>query len=202
MTVYYEYLPIRLRSHLIHWKYYVTNHEWLTDEQKYFALIFFKALKRLNKDELIFLKEKFYTDNPSKRNQRTGLVESYKPYSDKVMADQMGIETKDYTARRLQIEAKLKAIMKEVHKEQNKGILEELDEFTLKLGNLYLKSFEIHSIGAVSPDFIFTQDGKRAKVFQKDDPIEKELVRALKLEREPIKDNYVYFESYVMYDIW
>lgn len=198
MTVFYKDFPVRLKWYLIHWKYYVTNHEWLSDNEKYIALIFFKALKQLNKDELIFLKEKYYTDVPSKRNQRTGFIESYKPYSDKAMADKMGIETKDYTAQRLQIEAKLTAIIKTIHKEQNKEILEKLDEFTLKLGKLYLKSFEIDSIGAISPDYVFTQDGKRAKVFKAGDPIEKELVRKLKLEREPMKDEYFYYKNYVM----
>lgn len=197
MTVYYKDFPVRLKWYLIHWKYYVINHEWLSDNAKYIALIFFKALKQLNKDELIFLKEKYYTDVPSKRNQRTGFIESYKPYSDKAMADKMGIETKDYTAQRLQIEAKLTAIIKTIHKEQNKEILEKLDEFTLKLGKLYLKSFEIDSIGAISPDYVFTQDGKRARVFKAGDPIEKELVRKLKLEREPIKDEYFYYRNYV-----
>lgn len=197
MTVYYKDFPVRLKWYLIHWKYYVTNHEWLSDNEKYIALIFFKALKRLNKDELIFLKEKYYTDVPSKRNPRTGFIESYKPYSDKAMADKMGIETKDYTVQRLQIEAKLTAIIKTIHKEQNKEILEKLDEFTLKLGKLYLKSFEIDSIGAISPDYVFTQDGKRAHVFKAGDPIEKELVRKLKLEREPMKDEYFYYKNYV-----
>ena len=198
MTVYYKDFPIRLKWYLIHWKYYVTNHEWLSDNEKYIALIFFKALKQLNKDELIFLKEKYYTDVPSKRNQRTGFIESYKPYSDKAMADKLAVETNDYTAQRLQIEAKLTAIIKTIHKEQNKEILKKLDEFTLKLGKLYLKSFEIDSIGAISPDYVFTQDGKRAKVFKAGDPIERELVRKLKLEREPIKDEYFYYRNYVM----
>ena len=197
MTVYYEDLPIRLKWYLVHWKYYVTNHEWLSDNEKYIALIFFKSLKQLNKDELIFLKEKYYTDVSSKRNPRTGLIESYKQHSDDTMANKMAMKLKDYKAQRIMIESKLKAIMKEVHKEQNKGILEELDEFTLKLGNLYLKSFEIDSIGAISPDYVFTQDGKRAKVFKAGDPIEKELVRKLKLEREPIKDEYFYYKNYV-----
>lgn len=65
---------------------------------------------------------------------------------------------------------------------------------------MYLKSFEIDSIGTISPYFIFTQDGKREKVFQKNEPVEKYLIRTLKLEREAIKDDYFYLKSYAILD--
>jgi|GEM_PF-1224249 len=199
MSGYFKRSPIRLKWYLSHWKGYVVNHEWLNEREKYHAVIFFKALKRLDQDELIFLQNKYYTNVPSKSNIETDLIETYKQHSDETMANQLGMDVKAYREKRVRLEGKLKRIVAEVQKEQNLLIANESEEFKLKVGQFYLKSYEVGFMGKLSADYTFTQDGRIAKVFQKDDPLAEEFVSRLKMEKEPVKDDK---EDYFFYPIY
>ncbi|MGM0259663.1 hypothetical protein [Enterococcus sp. AZ102] len=189
MSTYYKKSPIRLKWYLSHWKGYVVNREWLSERERYFAVIFFKSLKRLDQEELIFLKEKYYTDIPSKSNIETDLIETYKQHSDETMANQLGMDVKDYREKRVRLENKLKRIIEEVQQEQNLLITNEAEEFTLKAGKLYLKSYDMSFLGRISPDYVLTQDGKQAKIFHKDDESVDEFIFKLGMEKEPIKES-------------
>lgn len=189
MSTFFKKSPIRLKWYLSHWKGYVINREHLSERERYFAVIFFKSLKRLDHEEFMFLKEKYYTDIPSKSNIETDLIETYKQHSDETMANKLGIKVNDYKIKRIRLENKLKRIIEEVQKEQNLLITNEAEEITLKAGNLYLKSYDKSFLGRISPDYVLTQDGNQAKVFHKDDPLVEAFIFRLGMEKEPVKES-------------
>lgn len=196
-------MPIRLKWFFAHWKGYVVNREWLSERERYAALIFFKGLKQLDQEELIFLREKYYTDRPAQENFSTGISKTYLQYSDEVMAMKSDMSIREYRKKRVRIEKKLEMVLHKVKEEQKEYVTNQAEEFKLKAGKLYLKSFQLSVLGRVLPEYVLTQDGTQAKVFQKDDELARRFVSKLGMEKEPIKENrYDYdYECIVNWEI-
>lgn len=184
----YSDMPIRLKWFFAHWKGYVINREYLSERERYAALIFFKGLKQLDQEELTLLKEKYYTDRPAQANFITGISKTYLQYSDEVMAMKLDMSIRDYRMKRIKIEKKLEMILHKAKQEQKEYLSNQAEEFTLKTGRLYLKSFEVTLLGRILPDYILTQDGRQAKVFHKDDKLAKDFIYRLGMEKEPVKE--------------
>ncbi|HPR80868.1 MAG TPA: hypothetical protein PK268_03030 [Enterococcus sp.] len=79
-------------------------------------------------------------------------------------------------------------ILQKVKQEQKEYLSNQAEEFTLKTGRLYLKSFEVTALGRILPDYVLTQDGRQAKVFHKDDKLAKDFIYRLGMEKEPVKE--------------
>lgn len=164
-------------------------HYWEMNPDLKEAKAFLKALGELEREEIIFLSEKYY------QGEECATVATRKPISDKVMAERNGTETKRYTAKRQAIERKFMKHFKVywkmfVEKEEAQAI-QEAKEFVLCLGKFYLKDFSLLLGDYIDKEaLVFTLYKDSAKVFTKrDEAIMNEFVRWYGLEKKlPVKN--------------
>lgn len=172
----------------------------LTEWDTKAATIFFNALKKLDKDDVAFLADKYVT-HVRKRvvSPVYGKPFSSEPATDKTMAELNEMDTLSYTRKRVKIEAKFQVAFNEIAKVYDKKRLDNLPEFNLIMGKLFLKSYEPTPLGCLRDELVFTVDPAQAKVFQQGDREAATLIRSLKLEKwEPNPDKWfatIYFDD-------
>lgn len=159
-------------------------HYWEMNTDLPQAKAFLKALGELEREEIIFLSEKYY------QGEECATVATHKPISDKVMAEKSGMEMKRYTAKRQAIELKFMKRFKVywkmfVEKEEAQAI-QEAKEFVLCIGKFYLKDFSLLLGNYIDKEtFVFTLHKDSAKVFTKsDEAVVNEFVRWYGLEKK------------------
>lgn len=192
-------MTLRAKWLLTHWKGYVISREFLYDREERLASIFFNALKEMSKEDVAFLASKYYdTDKGTKGSEVvTGLFKKYRPHSDRVMAERLGMEEKDYSRQRVAIERRLNSHIRVAEQFVDEKKTENADYFVLKVGNLYLKSYRLKKFNRIEPSFVVTTNGKEAFLFEHDSLIAKELIRVCNFTKEVIKSDYPSVEIYV-----
>ena len=99
-------LPVREAYYLNNWYRYKENLKQLNDSQLEMAKTLFRALKELDPADRIFLATKY--DRPTIQSGK-GRVHP----SDRLVADELGMEATNYTKQRRVIQKKMNAIMQE-----------------------------------------------------------------------------------------
>ncbi|HPI99939.1 MAG TPA: hypothetical protein PLN65_03665 [Enterococcus sp.] len=168
------------------WKALVENRSHLDEGEKRSAKILFSALKEMDKEDIQFLSAKYYQSEQGGREHplREGYYKTYKPISDQKMAIVSGITSDKYREKRLKVENRLRAKLLEVNHKLLAIDRENLEVYVLKLGDLYLKDYEISSLGYISKEFTFTQESEKATKFDKSSKVGMELIRTMHLTKE------------------
>ncbi|WP_270792514.1 hypothetical protein [Enterococcus casseliflavus] len=191
---------IRPKWILTQWKAFVVNRNHLGDgNAKGYARLLFTALKELPKEDVLILSEKYYeTEQGANFTYAYNGYRTYIPTTDKVLADRRGISVLEYRKIRSKSEAKLQAIINRLRKEFIKIDADELEEYILGVGTIYLKDYKIISGNRADPDsYIFTQDRSKAKRFKQDSTQGRQLKMYLRLKKMEPRDEYIKF-----IDIW
>ena len=177
----------RTKHLLTHWQGYIELSAELIEVDKESATIFFNALKRLPKEDIEFLADK-YLKYIKKRTVSPcyGVAFSNVAATEKEMAEIYGMNQSDYSKKRIGIESKLQNYVYDIAEQYNDKRLEELAEFKLKTGRLFLKSYHPSVLCIIRDQIFFTIDPQKAKVFQKDDKNAAVFMRSLGLEKHEI----------------
>ncbi|MDC0751211.1 hypothetical protein [Enterococcus innesii] len=195
----YDY-DIRPKWILTQWKAFVVNRNHLGDgNAKGYARLLFAALKELPKEDVLILSEKYYeTEQGANFSYMHNGYRTYIPITDKVLADRRGISVLEYRKIRSKSEAKLQAIINRLRKEFIEIDADELEEYILGVGTIYLKDYQIIEGKRADPDsYIFTQDRSKAKRFKQDSTQGNQLKMYLRLKKMEPRDEYIKF-----IDIW
>lgn len=191
---------IRPKWILTQWKAFVVNRNHLGDgNAKGYARLLFTALKELPKEDVLILSEKYYeTEQGANFSYMHNGYRTYIPITDKVLADRRGISVLEYRKIRSKSEAKLQAILNRLRKEFIEIDADELEEYILGVGTIYLKDYQIIEGKRADPDsYIFTQDRSKAKRFKQDSTQGRQLKMYLRLKKMEPRDEYIKF-----IDIW
>lgn len=195
----YDY-DIRPKWILTQWKTFVVNRNHLKEGNTAgYARLLFTALKELPKEDVLILSEKYYeTEQGANFSYMHNGYRTYIPITDKVLADRRGISVLEYRKIRSKSEAKLQAILNRLRKEFIEIDADELEEYILGVGTIYLKDYKIISGNRADPDsYIFTQDRSKAKRFKQDSTQGNQLKMYLRLKKMEPRDEYIKF-----IDIW
>lgn len=180
------------KRYLRQWQGYIDLSGELAEWDRKSATVFFNALKQIEESDVKLLSDKYVTYIKRRiTNQQYGKPFSAEPATDKAMADLYGIKTKEYTRRRLEAEARLETKIKGITDVYNEKQLAELSEFNLRMGRLYLKSYEASCLGIVHDEVVFTLDPSKAKVFKRGDKAAAEFIRFIKLEKCEVDHNRI-----------
>ena len=191
---------IRPKWILTQWKAFVVNRNHLKEENTAgYARLLFTALKELPKEDVLILSEKYYeTEQGANFSYMHNGYRTYIPITDKVLAERRGISVLEYRKIRSKSEAKLQAIINRLRKEFIEIDADELEEYILGIGTIYLKDYKIISGNRADPDsYIFTQDRSKAKRFKQDSTQGRQLKMYLRLKKMEPRDEYIKF-----IDIW
>lgn len=195
----YDY-DIRPKWILTQWKAFVVNRNHLKEGNTAgYARLLFTALKELPKEDVLILSEKYYeTEQGANFSYMHNGYRTYIPITDKVLADRRGISVLEYRKIRSKSEAKLQAILNRLRKEFIEIDADELEEYILGVGTIYLKDYKIISGNRADPDsYIFTQDRSKAKRFKQDSTQGNQLKMYLRLKKMEPRDEYIKF-----IDLW
>lgn len=195
----YDY-DIRPKWILTQWKAFVVNRNHLKKGNTAgYARLLFTALKELPKEDVLILSEKYYeTEQGANFSYMHNGYRTYIPITDKVLADRRGISVLEYRKIRSKSEAKLQAILNRLRKEFIEIDADELEEYILGVGTIYLKDYQIIEGKRADPDsYIFTQDRSKAKRFKQDSTQGRQLKMYLRLKKMEPRDEYIKF-----IDIW
>ncbi|EAG2322122.1 hypothetical protein B1N57_16125, partial [Listeria monocytogenes] len=153
----------------------------------------------LPKEDVLILSEKYYeTEQGANFSYMHNGYRTYIPITDKVLADRRGISVLEYRKIRSKSEAKLQTIINRLRKEFIEIDADELEEYILGVGTIYLKDYKIISGNRADPDsYIFTQDRAKAKRFKQDSTQGRQLKMYLRLKKMEPRDEYIKF-----IDIW
>lgn len=191
---------IRPKWILTQWKSFVVNRNHLEDgDGKGYARLLFTALKELPEEDVLILSEKYYeTEQGANFTYAYNGYRTYIPITDKILAEKRGISVLEYRKIRSKPEAKLQAIINRLRKEFIEIDADNLDEYILGVGTIYLKSYQIIEGKRADPDsFVFTQDRSKAKKFKRDSPQGRQIKMYLRLKKMEPRDECTKFV-----DIW
>lgn len=172
------------------WKALVENRSHLDEKEKRSAKVLFTALKEMDTEDIRFLSGKYYQseqggyEDPS----REGCYKTYKPVSDKRRAIVSGMTIDKYRKKRVEVENRLRAKLLEVNNKLLAIDRDNLEVYVLKLGDLYLKHYEISFLGHISNEFTFTQEKEKAAKFDKSSKAGMELIRTMHLTKENLSN--------------
>lgn len=105
----------KMKYHLMKWWYYDFNFGGLKTYEKVKMKILYSALKEMTPEERQFLAEKYRV--------------AKRPYiKDSIMAERLGIDSKDYSKKRIQIESKLQSFIAKFDEKFEGEFQEELEK--------------------------------------------------------------------------
>lgn len=180
------------KHYLRQWQGYIELSSELTEWDQKAATVFFNALKQVDEADVKLLSDKYVTHIKRRViSQQYGKPFSAEPGTDKAMADLYGIEPYEYRQRRVEAEARLETQIKGITGVYNEKQIAKLPEFNLKMGKLYLKSYEPSFLGIIRDEVVFTLDPSKAKIFKQGDEVAAEFMRSLNLEKCEVDRNSV-----------
>ncbi|MFV0557955.1 MAG: hypothetical protein ACK5MW_04880 [Enterococcus sp.] len=154
---------IRLSYLLRHWFHYQKHINDLEDYERKNARLLFNALKKLDREDVAFLGEKYLKG--ASGGQWSRYHEDYTtktPVTDAALADSFGIKMQAYRKKRIKIEQQLSKAVFEVADELRER---DAQAFICRAGNcLYFERYD-----QFTGSYIFTIDKTKAYVFGKEE---------------------------------
>src|SRR5699024_5791045 len=132
---------------------------------------------------LNFIADKYLnTENDVKSRGKSVTCDHYRPLTDPVAAEHKGLSVYEYRKRRGKIESKLWEAIVQISGDFPEAHKKASDTFYLKLGYLYLESFEMDLRKQIF-ECTFVKDPSKAKPFHQYDSMADRLASELHLEK-------------------
>ena len=130
--------------HLRRWNGYVTYKDILNNRQRKEAGQFFRAIQKLEKDEIRLLHEKYVTTDWVTFDRNLCVMFNNRSIPDEILAKKHHKNLDKYRFERRSIERKLQRFMIEEKNKSDEKEAQGLDQFIMIIGDgLYLKSYEV-----------------------------------------------------------
>lgn len=185
----------KTKYYLVRWRYYQENINALNEAGREQAMVLFKALNKLEKEEIELLASKYLqSDEQANYNEFIGAYETCVPITDEVLATRAGMKQSAYSKKRAKIEKKLFYHVTQLVNLQEKAMV---GEYCLTYGRMYLKSFRVHGDGRLFETLEFTLDPSKAYLFDADSKEGEILEQALRLRVLPSESGYMLGDVYL-----